>query len=160
MWISWDGHRGCQLGPSFATTASSMAHYKFTVWTPATPGWTEPAKPFQNTPAEGKGLFSLQERLSKATDICHWPEAVRCSIRLCWGRWHLPWGPSGSISLTAWPLLSCSAWRPRKVKFTLKLRHSQWHPRNGRWTQNSLVKNLTYFRFKGKTYFKNSVIFF
>lgn len=139
--------QGLPTGPRFATSSSSMAHYKFTAWTPATPGWTEPAKQFQNAPAEGKGFFSLQERVNKATDMCRWPEAVRWSIHLCWGL-----GTHHGDHLVPFPRLpglSCPG-GSRKVKCTSKLRQSQWYQRNGRWTQNSVMKILTYFQFKGK----------
>lgn len=157
MWISWDSHGGCQLGPSFATTSSSTAHYKSTAWTPATPGWTEPAKQFQNAPAEGKGFFSLQERVDKATDMCCWPEAVRCSIRLC-GELGTHHGDHLAPSPRL-PGLSCPG-GSRKVKCTSKLWQSRWYQRNGGWTQNSVVKILTYFQCREKNYLKNSLIFF
>lgn len=68
-----------------ATTSSSIAHEKLAAQTPATSGWMDPAEEFQTMPAEGKIFFSLQERVSNATDICCWPYSARCSIRLCWG---------------------------------------------------------------------------
>lgn len=110
-----------------ATTSSSTAHYKLAAWTPATPGWTEPAEQFQTMPAEGKIFFSLQEKVSNATDMCCWPCSARCSICLCWGPGthcgdHLaPFpGPHG---------LSCSVQTAgsRKVQFTPTWKHSQWH---------------------------------
>jgi len=109
------------------TTSSPTAHYKLAAWTPATPGWTEPAKQFQTMPAEGKIFFSLQERVSNATDMCCWPSSARCSIRLCWG---LGTHRGDHLAPLPWPHGLSRPVRPagsRKVEFTPTRKHSQRH---------------------------------
>lgn len=149
--ISWDSHRSCQLGPGLASpssSSSSTAHEEFTAWTPATLGWLEPAEQFHIMPAEAKSLASLLSRKGWAMPptFAVYP-GLSGVASVSAGRLAPVRGPSGSVSLTAWPFLPCTAWR---------LKESQVHPEitaqpmaptgHGRLSPNSVVKILTYFK--------------
>lgn len=59
-------------------------------------------------------------------------------------------GPSGSVSLTAQPLLSClepPAWRLKESRVHPKITAQPMAPTDhDRYTPNSVVKSLTYFK--------------